>query len=158
MIDTGFYKGIYDRDLEWIGHHSAICQLESQQVLTLTLEQMQFGILLEGELQYCDGQETLLLTGGDVLGDLLLSEDENVREINYLALKPSQAILVESAALNSRLNDDRIFAARLKTAISGLAASRLLQAKADKDEINIQDLEALSVASSRFIKLLERLS
>jgi CRP-like cAMP-binding protein len=106
------------------------------------------------------------LGSGEVLGEMSLV-DESPPSATVVVTEPAHVLHIARAALNARLERDPAFAARLYRAIAMFLSvrmrstvQRLGYGKAtltDDDELDISLLETVTIAGSRFDRMIKQL-
>ncbi|MFZ0962970.1 MAG: cyclic nucleotide-binding domain-containing protein [Terriglobia bacterium] len=129
-------------------------------------------ILIEGQLQVYSGSvEIAKLLAGEIVGEISFV-DSRPPSASVKAAVDSQVLAVPKAALRAKLQKDLGFASRFYLSLATFLADRLRSAdarmsdgatgregeKEDPDELPVDMLENIALASARFDMIVKRLA
>jgi CRP-like cAMP-binding protein len=165
-----------DDDVDWlvgVGQRQQIAAGEA--IVTEGRSIPAIYLVLSGRFSVVVGaqqQKLADLAAGEMIGEISLI-DSRPTTATVVAIEPSVVLRVSQTAVNARLRNDQGFAARLYKAIAvflaqrlrhtvltlGFADSRQLDEEIDdRDELDPELLNSVSLAGARFNFILDRLS
>jgi CRP-like cAMP-binding protein len=161
-----------DTDVEWLAAHGAHHRVRKDDVLIREGEPVDsLFILLDGCLSVTAGsQKVASLLAGEIVGEISFV-DSRPPLATVAAAEASRVLAVPKQALRAKMEGDAAFASRFYRAVATFLADRLRMtttrlgygnaaqdARPDAaDEMDMEMIEAVSMASARFDRLQKRL-
>lgn len=158
-----------DADLEWIAANGRRRNVAAREILIREGEPVDaLFILLDGSLEVSTrGRHVATLLAGEVVGEITFV-DSRPPLATVTGGQTSRVLAIPRSALNDKIAADPWFASRFFRSLAFFLAARLRsttarlgygeagQEQSDGDEIDMDILDSISLATIRFDKLLKR--